>query len=202
MKTTTSLTQFTISLRTLIIGIALSAFSLNSFAQTPYLSLIVARDVTGSGLGGNVCPSLSLTFNKNTISVGPNFQRRKLNFSGFQANYRYAMASTYNKKFDLYFSGNITLHQAAYMSRTNIEIEKSCNEEGARNYEELQFQVIEGYAGLGLKYNPTKNLSAGFGAGLGMFDTLNDDYNKEMYREKSSVALQLRFILAYSFKTW
>lgn len=185
-----------------LIGVTLITSCIDSSAQKSYLSFLIARDITGSGLGGNVCPSIALTHNKNTLSIGPNFQRRNFNFSGVQANYRYSVATNYSGKIELYFSGNLTVHTSAQMSHTNIEIEKSSHSEETFNYEDLRFKVIECYGGIGLKVNPTKKLSTGFSAGFGMFDTLNKNYNREMYREKAAVALQLRFILIYNFKKW
>jgi hypothetical protein len=201
MKTTKHLQILRSYIKTVLISAMLIASTLDSSAQNPFLSFQIARDISGSGLGGNVCPSISLNFNKSTISLGPNFQRRKMNFSGIQANYRYSVATNYNEKLELYFSGNFTVQTSAYMSKGNVEIEKSCHSEGVINYAELRYKVIEGYAGIGLKVNPTKNLSAGFSAGLGVFDTLNKNYDREMYRQKSGFVLQTRFVLIYSFKT-
>jgi hypothetical protein len=200
MKTTKH-PQMKSYIKTMVISLMLFVCSLDCSAQDPFLSFQIARDISGSGLGGNVCPSISLTFNKNTISVGPNFQRKKMNFSGIQANYRYSVATNYNEKLELYFSGNFTVQTSAYMSHENVEIEKSCHSDGTINYAELRYKVIEGYAGIGLKVNPTKNLSTGFSAGLGVFNTLNKNYDREMYRQKSGFVLQTRFVLIYSFKT-
>ena len=202
MKTTKHLQMLRSYIKIVLISVTLIASSLDSSAQNPFLSFQIARDASGSGLGGNVCPSIALTYNKNTFSIGPNFQRRKLNFSGAQLNYRYSVATNANGKLEMYFSGNFTVQTSARMSAAYIDIEKSSHPEGKVNYDELRFKVIEGYAGIGLKINPTKNFSTAFSSGLGVFDTLDKNYDREMYRQKSAFVLQVRFVLIYNFKKW
>lgn len=199
-KKTTHIQMLSTWIKIIWLGILLVALTKGTSAQNTSISFQIARDITGSGLGGNVCPSFSLNHKKNTFSIGPNFQRKRLNFSGIQANYSFTAASNYNNRFELYFSGNLTIHTSARMSCGNIEIEKSCHREGTIDYEAMRLNVIEGYAGIGLKFNATKKLSTGFNAGLGMFDTLNENYDREMYREKISAALQLGFVVIYNFK--
>lgn len=199
MKTKHQLQNLKSCIKTfLMIGALLT--SLNTYSGNPFLSLQVARDVSGSGLGSNFLPSLALTNNKSTFSIGPNFQSKKNNFSGMQLNYRYSAATNSNGKLELYFSGNFTIHSSAFMSAENADIEQASHPEETYNYSEMRLKVIEGYAGIGLKINPVKRISIGLGAGLGMFDTLNKDYDKEMYRQKSSLALQLKCVLIYNFK--
>lgn len=180
-----------------IIGFILITLTIKSSAQNSFLSFQVSRDVSGSGLGGNVCPSLMFTKNQHTFIVGPNFQRKRMNYSGMQSSYRYTVAKNYNKKKELFIVGSILMHSSARMSDTYIEIEKSCNSESTYNYDVLRFKVVETYAGIGLKINPTKNFSTLFSVGMGGFNTLNKDYNKEMYREKSAVAMRLNFSIIY-----
>lgn len=201
MKTKNQLQKLQSLVKIVLISLTLIVSSLNSFAQNPFVSFEIARDVSGSGLGGNVCPSIALTYKNNALSIGPNFQRKKMSFSGLQANYRYSVATSDNGKRELYLSGNLTFHTSAKMSSSNIDIEKSCHpEEETRNYEELRLRVIEGYTGIGFKINPTKNFSTGFSAGMGVFNTLNKNYDRGMYREKSAVVLQVRFVIIYNFK--
>lgn len=197
---TTQLTQMLKSyLKTLVVLVMCISFTKDSMAQKPTLSFEVASDVSGSGLGGNVCPALSLTFKRSTLGVGPNFQAKKIKFSGMQVNYRYSAATSYNGKRELFFSGNFTYQASACMSSSYIEIEKSSRPEQNYNYDKMCLKVLEGYAGIGLKINSTENFSAGFSAGMGAFNTMNKNYDKEMFRQKSAVVLQLRAFLTYSF---
>jgi hypothetical protein len=189
-------TKATIKVMMLMIALS-SCIKMN--AQGKYLSVTIGRDVTGSGLGGNVCPSLSFTSGKNSFSLGANFQRRNMNFSGYQFNYRYAVATSRNEKFQLYVAGNLTYHFSAYLSRVNAEVEQSCHRESRIVYDEMRLKVIECYAGFGLRYYPVKRLAVGMSTGVGMFNTINADYDREMYRDKAAPSLQLRAILSYSF---
>lgn len=199
MKQTNSIQETPSLVKTLFLIALLSVAMSAAQAQNAYVSVQVTRDVTGSGLGGNICPAVSLTKNRQTIAVGPNFQRQHMNFSGFQANYRYSAAKSLNEKFELYFSGNITYHDAARMSRGYEDIEKSCNKENTVDFSNLRLKVMETYAGFGVKANQGKHLSAAAGIGMGMFHTCNKDYDREMYREKSSVALRVNFVLIFHF---
>jgi hypothetical protein len=188
-------------IKTVVTGLAFLAFSTDASAQKSNFSFRIGRDISGNGLGGNICPSIALTKNKSTYSIGPNFQRRKMNLTGAQANYSYSVATNYNQKLELYFSGSFTFQTSAYMSKENIELEKSCHKEGPTDYDNLRFNVIEGYGGIGLRFNPAKTFSVGFTSGLGVFDTLNKNYDREMYRGKSGFVLRLRVVLIYNFKT-
>lgn len=200
MKKTNQLEATHIFLKMLLLITVLSVSKMN--AQTdnssPFLSVQISSNVTGSGLGGNVCPSLAITKNQSTFSIGPNFQRKRLNFSGVQANYRYSAAVNYTGKRELFFFGNVTFHNSARMSDSYIDIEKSCNSESTYNYDALRLKVIESYVGLGVKVNPTKRFNACLSVGMGVFDTMNKNYNREMYREKTSVALRFNCSLIYN----
>lgn len=201
MKNTKHLQKLLSLIVTALVSISLFLFSMDSFAQAPFVSFQIARDITGSGLGGNVCPSIALTHNKSTLSIGPNFQRKKMNCSGAQVNYRYSIAKSYNEKREIYFSGNFTFHTSARMSSCYVDIEKSSRPEATYNYDELRLKVIEGYAGIGFKINPTERFSTGFSTGMGMFNTLNKNYDREMFREKAALVMQFRVVLIYNFKT-
>ena len=93
------------------------------------------------------------------------------------------------------------MHSSARMSDSYIDIEKSCNSENIYNYDVLRFKVIETYTGVGLKINPTKNFSTSFSVEMGGFNTLDKNYNKEMYREKAAVAMRFNFSLVYRLKS-
>lgn len=187
--------------KTIIFAVMCITSSLDSIAQKAIVSFEVANDITGSGLGGNVCPSLAITYKKSTLSVGPNFQRPKMKLSGVQANYRYSAAKSYNGKRELFFAGNVTYHTSAYMSASYIDLEESSRPEVKCNYKEMRLKVLEGYAGIGVKMNPNERFSAGFSAGMGAFNTLNKDYDKEMYRQKTAAVLRLRVFLTYSLSS-
>ena len=172
---------------------------MNAQTSYQYASLQLSSDITGSGLGGNVCPSVALTLNKSTFSIGPNFQRKRMNFSGFQTNYRYSVAKNDNGKREIFFYGNITFHNSARMADSYIKIEESCDSENPFDYESMRLKVLESYVGLGIKLNPSKQFSTFFRVGMGVFDTMNKNYNREMYREKSGVVIQLNVSVVYNF---
>jgi hypothetical protein len=182
----------------MMLVVILMTASLSGSAQNAFLSLQIARDISGSGLGGNVCPNIAFTYKKHTLGAGPNFQRRKMNYSGMQYNYRYSVAKNKNEKLELYFSGNVIMHNAAYMSKGNIEIEEGCHKETKGKYDDKTFKVFEAYAGIGLKVNFTKNLNAACSSGIGMYHTCNKDYDMNMYRQKQATVLQLRLVLIYN----
>ncbi len=203
MKKYLLLPPFSHSLKVLFVFCTLFGSSLDSNADVPVVSFQVFRNLTGSGLGGNVSPSLGLTLNKSTLTIGPSFQRRKMNCSGVEANYMYAITSSYCKKIDLYFLGTFAGHSSAFLSRGNIEIEKrtGSKEQTDVNYEEMKLKVVEGYLGVGLNFKHLKPVNAGASISLGGFDTLNKNYNREMYRDKIAMALQFQFQISYNFKS-
>lgn len=186
--------------KSLLLIIILSLAFASANAQLPYLSVQVTRDITGSGLGGNVNPTIAICKNRHSISIGPNFQRKRMNLSGIQMNYRYMLGQSLNQRFGIYSSANLTYHHAARMSEGYIEIEKSCNKENPCDYTKLRLEVIESYAGFGIQYNSKLNLSARAGIGIGMFYTMNKDYDREMFREKQSMALRMNISLIYNIK--
>ncbi len=192
MKTTRSIKKLLVTI--LIVS------SLFSQAQNPFLSLQITRSLSGSGLGGNVCPNLALTFKRHTLAVGPNFQRREMNFSGIQSTYKYCAAKSTNKKLELFFSCSFIFHQAAYMSKGNIEIEKSCKNKGGNYYEDLKLKVFECYGSIGLKISPVRNLNISLSSGIGMYDTFCKKYDTDMYRQKSALVMQMRATLSYDLK--
>ena len=186
------------TIKTMMLLMLLAAgFSAN--ARDRYLSIGVGRDVSGSGLGGNVCPALAFTSQKNTFEVGANFQRQHMNLSGYQVTYRYVVGTSANTKWQVYLSANLTYHFSAYLSRANAEIEYSCHKEQPDVYHDMKLRVLESHAAFGLKYDPVKSLSLGFSAGIGMFNTINKDYDREMYRDKSAPSLRLKIWMQYHF---
>jgi hypothetical protein len=183
--------------KVILILILISGFTMK--AQNTYVSFEVGRDISGSGLGGNVCPAISLTHKKSTFAAGLNFQRRKMNLSGYQLSYRYALATSANEKFEFFLTGNFTYHISAYLGKGNAQIEESCHKEQPDIYENMKLKVVESHAGFGLMYDPVKCMSLGFSVGLGMFNTLDKQYDREMYREKSAVSLRLKIMARYNF---
>ena len=202
MKTTTHFQTLKSYTKILIASLTILAASLESIGQNQSLSFEIASEKTGNGCEGNIAPSLALTYKKSTFILGPNFQRKRMHFSGVQLNYRFSVVKSYNEKKEIFLTGNMTYHTSAYMSKSNVEIEESSHKEVDFNYSELRFKVIEGYAGFGVKLNPTKHFSTAFSAGLGAYNTLDKNYDKEMFREKAALVLQVRFTLMYNFKSW
>ncbi|MGZ4033913.1 MAG: hypothetical protein ACXVPU_13730 [Bacteroidia bacterium] len=170
-------------------------------AQSTYMSFQVSGSISGNGLGTNISPGLALTFKRNTINVGPSFQKQGMNFSGMQAGYRFSVAKNANGKLELFFSGNALMHTSAYMSKSYVSIEESSDPEAKEDHcAELKLKVVESYVGIGVKINPTKAFSASFSMGMGMYDTLNKGYDTEMYRPKSAVVMQMKASLIYNLR--
>lgn len=167
------------------------------FAQKPAFSFQITSSYSGNGLGANVCPSISLTKKSTTISIGPNFQKRRFNCSGVQLNMMRTVASSYNDNFELFFSGNITFQNSAYLSRAIVDIEEKSVREDRINFNEIKLSVLESYAGFGLRFYPSKSFSTSFNIGVGGYNTLNNNYDREMFRQKSSIALQFQLCLSY-----
>ena len=187
-----------ILLKIILISIILIISTLYSFSQNPFKTFEISHDVTGSGLGENICISTGLEKNESTLSFGANFQKKKFNLSGFQVNYRYTVAK--NEKLELYFSGNLTVHALAYLSKGSVRLEEIYQPELSYNYNTLNLNVIESYVGFGLKFNHSPKVSTSFNMGFGAYETLNEKYDFKMNREKSAVAMQVRLILIYNFK--
>jgi len=187
-------------LKTILITIVLINFTINASAQLVFKSFEISSDVSGSGLGTNVCPSIAFSHNESTFSVGANFQRNKFNLSGIQLNYRYILCKSGNERIELFFSGNLTVHTSAHLSRRLVKIEQSYKSvQPLYNYGALCLKVIESYVGFGLKFNHTKKISTAFNTGFGGFGTIHKNYDRKMCREKSAPALQLRVALIYNF---
>lgn len=198
---TKNLQMYYLKMKIVLISVTLVTSLVKSYAENPYVSFLIMRDITGSGLGGNICPSISLTHNRSSFSIGPNFQRKNLNSSGIQLNYKYSVAKNYTEMIELYFYGNLMVHTAAYTGTTRIETEKSTYTGGTASYEYIKLKVIEGYGGLGLQINLSNYFSVASSIGLGMYNTLNANCYAEKCREKSATCLQLQFSLIYNFKS-
>lgn len=191
-------TKFTILVRTMLVTILLVSGMLVK-SQNTFLSLQITRDISGSGLGGNVCPNMALNFKKHTLSIGPNFQRRKMNFSGMQYDYRYSAAKGSNGKLELFFSGTVIKQSSAFLSKGSVEIETTSDAEVTRTCENMKLNVFECYAGIGLKINLTHRFNLACSSGIGMYHTCNRDYDENMYRQKSGAVMQMRLLLIYNF---
>lgn len=182
----------------LLVGMLINGLSV--LGQNPFASFELNSNVSGNGLGGNVCPSVALTYNKTTISVGPNFQTRRMNFSGAHLDYKYAVAASNSGRVELYFLGNCSYNSSAHLSHTNIDVESYNHPEGTVDYSQLKINVIEGYTGFGLRVNTGKNFSTTFGTALGMYHTLDKNYDTELCRQRSGLVLQLQLGLVYNLK--
>lgn len=202
MKKSINSSAFKFCTKIFIISALIVLSNLKSFGQVKFLSFQLNADKTGNGCIGNVSPALAFTYNNSSFSIGANFQREKMNLSGFQTSYSYVVAKNYNEKLELFLYGSLTYQNSAYMTHQNFEIEKASRPEENLNYENFRFKVIEGYTGFGLKINPVNNFNVAFKSGLGAYNTLCKGYNNEMFRCKSGVVLQVQMSLIYNFKTW
>jgi hypothetical protein len=174
--------------------------NLSSKAQNNFVSFQISSNVSGSGLGGNVCPSVSFTNNHSTIGIGPNFQRSRMNYSGMQMFYRYSVAKNANERLELFFSGNLAFHTSAYLSKSNVDIEERCNPEIKSKAGEMQLKVVEYYTNIGLKINANKYFNVALSSGIGAYNTLDKNYDTNMYRQKNAVVLQIKLSLIYNIK--
>ncbi len=173
--------------------------ALNSTAQKISKAVEIASDVTGSGLGANINIGTTLGMGNSVLNFGANFQRKKFNLSGIQITYRYTVGRSDNEKTELFFLGNMTLHTAATISNNSIKIEEKCRPEVSNDYNALTLKVIESYVGFGLKHNFTRKISTIGSIGVGGYETLNNDYDRKMYRPKSGLSLRFRIGIAYNF---
>ena len=190
MKTKKTFTSLLVSI------LLVSGFT--AVAQNNFLSVQIGSDLSGDGLGCNVSPSIAFTRNHQTLSIGPNFQRDRMNFSGTKISYRYSVAKNENEKLELFFTGHLNFLTNAYMSKSLVEIEEYSNPEVKSEVGEMQFKVLEFYTGIGLKINPIKHLNVALNVGIGPYSTLNKDYNKNMYREKNALVMQMGLNLIYN----
>lgn len=193
--------NFKIKGYTVLLLVCMMLSGLTVMSQNPFASFELSSNVSGNGLGGNVCPSVALTYFKTTISVGPNFQTRKMNFSGAHVDYKYAVATNNSGRVELYFLGNVSYNASAHLSHTEIDVESYNHPEGSVDYAKLKLNVIEGYTGFGVRVNTGKNLSTTVGTALGMYHTLDKNYGTDMYRQRSGLVFQLQLGLAYTLKT-
>jgi len=171
--------------------------SLKLFSQETFKTIQLCHDVSGSGLGENISIGFGFSKGNHLLSMNANFQKKKVNLSGVNLNYKYIVYKGEDEKTELFFSGNVTVHAKAYLSENSIRIERLCNPENTENYKSLSLNVFESYIGVGLKFNHTTKISTIYNIGYGGYTTLNKNFNYNMYRRKSGQALQFQFTLMY-----
>jgi len=171
--------------------------TLNLFSQSSYKLLQLSHDVSGSGLGENISIGVGIAKDCQLISINAVFQKKKVNLSGINVNYKYIVCKSENEKTELFFSINTALQARAYLSDKSLRIEQQCNPEQNKNYESLSMSVFESYAGFGLKFIHTEKISTSYSIGYGGYTTLNKTYDYKMYRQKSAQSLQFQFTMNY-----
>jgi len=165
------------------------------------LGVGVSSDISSSGLGINRSPKLIVGYKNHSFAFGLNYQKRNMNFSGFQGVYKYVFPTCQTKRSDLFVFGDGFYHQTAYLGKRFVKSENYSDRDNNYDFENINFKVIELYAGFGMNIWMTKHLSNSFGIGMGMHHTLeSSDACKSMIRENSGASLLLKCGLAYTIK--
>lgn len=170
---------------------------LNSFSQKAVKTLQLSHEVSGSGLGQNISIGAGISKANHLLSFNIIIQKKKVNLSGVNVNYKYIVCKSENEKTELFFSINTAMQARAYLSDKSLRIEQLCNPEQNNNYKTMSLNVFESYAGFGVRLNHTSKISTLYNIGYGGYTTLNKNYDYKMYRQKSAQSLQFQFTLLY-----
>lgn len=197
-------------------------------AQSPIkgkIGVSISSTVTGSGHGTNYSPQIHYNFKNNSISVGPNIQKRKSNLSGVQFNYERTVCSRrddtefedeeafdslfisesfeddfysnqpYNKRVELFVTANTIYHHAGNLNQETITGEPD-SKNPTIDLSTMKYKTLESYVGFGLRIRLNDNLKWNNSIAYGGYISSKGPC---VFRMQKDVSLLLRTSLCYTF---
>lgn len=182
----------------------------------------ISSTVTGSGHGTNYSPQIHYNFKNNSISVGPNIQKRLSHLSGVQFNYERTVCTgydyedgenidtllinesfdddmyndePYNKNVELFLVVNTIYHYSANLSEATITGEPSLAG-SSTSLSDFKYRTLESYAGFGLRIRINDNLKWSNNIACGAYISSKGPCLARMQKD---VSLLLRTSLCYTF---
>ena len=161
--------------------------------------------ISSDGFGTMYTPGVFYQKNNCKIELGMNIQKRKLNISGMQANFEYTLfddsKGCYEKNLagdlELFVFSTIKYSSSAYLSTSQIKIEKMIGKDNNISYENLKYTAVEGSVGVGLKIKLSNKLKFNNSIGLAGWKTLEGENG--LYRDYNGVSISLTTGLSYDF---
>lgn len=184
MKKLTSKLKKSIVIFTISLFISSFAISQNYFLipkKTTGISLI--SQVCSNGYGTQYLPTIFYKQGRKTYSIAPTIQKKKLNLSGLQINYEYALTGAdvkFNNDYQLELFVFVTLayHKGAILGKNTERTERTMNYALAENnISKLRFSSTETYVGFGLKLPILKKFKWSSSIGFGYFQSINHPKN-------------------------
>lgn len=198
MKSTIYLKGLKTALIILFVTVLFIFVTIMSSAASNPISLRLTNKISGGGLGSSYSPELVFNFNRSSISLGANIQKRKTNLSGINAEYQYYTGKQ-SEKVNVFFYGDAQYHHSAILGKSSCNLEERVSDDLFNNHAAMNFRVVEAYGGFGLRINHNSLFSSQFSIGTGMYHTLDRNYNDlKLYRDKTAMVLQLKWSVTYN----
>ena len=192
----------------LVVAISLAAItaqSQNIKIKSPRcLGLAAMAQTNANGYGGAFVPALFYKESRNTFLLGPVLQFRKMNFSGMQFTYQYALTgedvSGYQGEPELYLFGTGAYYGNALLGYKTLQNEYTANANAAeQRVDMLSFRSAEVFGGAGLKLCFLHNFKWLVSAGLGVSSCLGVPQNG-LYHQPCNFGLSIRTGLTYDLR--
>lgn len=179
--------------------------SLLSQGESAKFGISATSSISSDGFGTMYTPGVFYQKNNCKIELGMNVQKRKLNISGMQVNFEYTLFDDSKGCYEGSLAGDMELFafstikysSRAYLSTSQIKIEKMIGKDSNILYEDLKYTAVEGYVGLGLKVKLSNKLKFNNSIGLGGWKTLEGE--NCLYRNYDGVSISLTTGLSYDF---
>jgi hypothetical protein len=139
------------------------------------------------------------------IELGLNIQKRKLNVSGMQVNFEYTLLDDSKKCYNDGSAGDLELFAFstvkyswdAYLSKSQIKIEKMVATDRNIPFDNLKFAAVEAYVGFGLNVRLSKKLKCRNSIGFGGWTSINGE--RHLYRQYDGISIALSTGLTMDF---
>ena len=165
----------------------------------------VSGSISNDGFGLNMSPCFSIRHKLSTLSVGPNMQMLKGNFSGINFSYEYTFDTIERcKNMQMFLQSNITYDMGAYLNSKGVADERAFSENysgvNVAGIENWKFKIIEYSAGFGIR-KEFNNFELSASVGIGGFHTYYNPalWRGSLHREMTITIVQFQTGIRYMF---
>lgn len=172
----------------------------SSAIENTQIGFSLSNSVTGSGTGSLYTTSFTANWERSTVAVGVNLQKRNLNLSGTSVAYIFTpnpFMGDRGRRCEIFFYANMHYSHSAFLGKNKVKQEEFVSPESNVNFQEIKLRLIEEYVGFGINHHVVENLNFSASIGVGAFHTLNK--HAVLYRDDNDACIQLKWGFSYVF---
>jgi len=205
LNSTLKSVSFTKKALIVLLALVLNSVSMHSQTENNKFGVGLSSTVGGCGFGTIYNPSVHFYHGPFRMELAASIQKRKLNLTGAQFTFEYAIFDGCNRAadklamqgFQLFLFSATNYNQGAYLGKSQLRTERRVADDAQIDFDALRYNTIDVTIGFGNRIQLTKKIKWVNSIGFSGWQTLKGE--RATYREYASFSLKLKSGLTYDF---